>query len=39
MASCPALENLGLSSWNITEEEFFQIRDDIKTNNYNLNIS
>ncbi|XP_045114167.1 F-box/LRR-repeat protein 4-like [Portunus trituberculatus] len=39
MSSCPALENLGLSSWNITEEEFFQIRDDIKTNNYNLNIS
>ncbi|KAG0710510.1 F-box/LRR-repeat protein 4 [Chionoecetes opilio] len=39
MASCPALENLGMSSWDITEEEFFEIRDDIKTNNYNLTIS
>ncbi|XP_037781610.1 F-box/LRR-repeat protein 2-like [Penaeus monodon] len=39
IASCPNLDNLGVSSWNLTEEEFFQIRDDAKKNNYNLMIS
>ncbi|XP_042239996.1 F-box/LRR-repeat protein 20-like isoform X2 [Homarus americanus] len=39
MASCPSLENLGISSWDITEEEFFKIRDDVRKNNYNFMIS
>ncbi|XP_066956396.1 F-box/LRR-repeat protein 20-like [Macrobrachium rosenbergii] len=36
--SCPNLEFLGVSSWDVAEEEFFQIRDHIKKNNYNLTI-
>ncbi|XP_045597129.1 uncharacterized protein [Procambarus clarkii] len=39
LASCPSLENLGVSSWDVSEEEFFKIRDDVKKNNYNLTIS
>lgn len=37
--TCPLLEALGLYSWNVSEEEFSQLRQFIKTNNYNLTLS
>lgn len=39
LALCPSLEHLGISTWDVTEEEFFKICDDVKKNNYNILVS
>ncbi|KAK7076845.1 hypothetical protein SK128_011555 [Halocaridina rubra] len=39
LEACPNLELLGISSWDVSEEEFFMLRDYIRVNNYYLTIS
>ncbi|CAL4110090.1 unnamed protein product [Meganyctiphanes norvegica] len=37
--TCPYLEAIGMLSWTFSEEEFFELRQYVKTNNYNLTLS
>lgn len=37
--TCPLLETLGVFSWDISEEEFSQLRQYIKINNYDLTLT
>ncbi|KAK4296507.1 hypothetical protein Pmani_030997 [Petrolisthes manimaculis] len=39
LGSCPGLESLAVSSWDVTEEEYFSLRSSISASNYNLTIT